>query len=276
MRRGIGCDAPDRRLRSVTMNTPLYVVALVAFALAFLAFEVFLTYSLMIALAFMIIALAAELRVGRRTSSSDVVTDIVFIGVTWLIFVLVGPRPVPVIGVGLRYAMYSGPSASPQLGALVLAGLGVELASTALLWYRLRLSMPRLSRREWEWALRARALGETQWVPVLPGPEAYSAGASRPIADEEFPGDIDYLGLNERQVLFVRNGREVAVPWEELEFSKWFPGPHRLLLKAKDGNRFRGGPWMLGESQGLAIVGHPNCPTDLSRRGRVVLVRPSS
>jgi hypothetical protein len=90
------------------MDVPLYAVALAFFAVLYLAIGVFLVYTILVALVAMYIFLT--LRYGNVSesyphSAGDVSITAIFIGITWAIFVFVGPKnPIPVIGSGFTYA----------------------------------------------------------------------------------------------------------------------------------------------------------------------------
>jgi hypothetical protein len=89
------------------MHVPLYAVALAFFAVLYLAIGVFLIYTILIALIAMFLFLT--LRYGNVSesyphSASDVSITAIFIGITWAIFVFVGPKnPVPFFGNGFTY-----------------------------------------------------------------------------------------------------------------------------------------------------------------------------
>jgi hypothetical protein len=94
------------------VDVPLYVVALLAFAILYLVLGVFLVFALFITLIFLFLYLA--LRYGNLAENypqgfGDVMITIIFIGVTWAIFVLFGPKdPVPFVGSGLTYTAATG------------------------------------------------------------------------------------------------------------------------------------------------------------------------
>jgi len=89
------------------MDVPLYAVALAFFAVLYLAIGVFLVYTILIALIAMFLFLT--LRYGNVSesyphSASDVSITAIFIGITWAIFVFVGPKnPIPFFGNGFTY-----------------------------------------------------------------------------------------------------------------------------------------------------------------------------
>jgi ABC-type Na+ efflux pump permease subunit len=89
------------------MDVPLYAVALAFFAVLYLAIGVFLVYTILIALVAMFMFLT--LRYGNVSesyphSASDVSITAIFIGITWAIFVFVGPKnPIPFFGNGFTY-----------------------------------------------------------------------------------------------------------------------------------------------------------------------------
>ncbi|MCI4321243.1 MAG: hypothetical protein L3K18_09425 [Thermoplasmata archaeon] len=81
------------------MDVPLYAIALIVFALLYLALATVLSIALVIT--FVILYLYLALRHGKMPDNyphgfSDALITAIFIGVTWGIFVLLGPKnPVP-------------------------------------------------------------------------------------------------------------------------------------------------------------------------------------
>jgi hypothetical protein len=142
------------------MNVPVYTVALVAFALLYLAFSVFLLWTLIITFILMATVLAAqatwygradrgsetgpgpsERRPARRAEASkgtlmDGLITAIFIGVTWGIFAYLPPNPAPWAGTGLieRSGVASTLSQTDLAGGIALLGGVVML--TGWLWYR--------------------------------------------------------------------------------------------------------------------------------------------
>jgi hypothetical protein len=96
------------------MDVTLYVVALLAFAILYLVLSIFLVFALIITLLFLFLYLAVRygnLAENYKQGFGDIMTTIIFIGVTWTIFVLFGPKnPVPFVpqsGQGLTYTTAS-------------------------------------------------------------------------------------------------------------------------------------------------------------------------
>jgi len=89
------------------MDVPLYAVALAVFAILYLAVSAFLIWAILVSLIFMFIFLAlryGDVSTDYPHSAADVCITAIFIGVTWGIFVFVGPKnPVPWIGSGFTY-----------------------------------------------------------------------------------------------------------------------------------------------------------------------------
>lgn len=81
------------------MDVPLYAIALLVFALLYLALATVLSVALIIT--FIVLFLYLTLRHGKMPDNyphgfSDALITAIFIGVTWGIFVLLGPKsPVP-------------------------------------------------------------------------------------------------------------------------------------------------------------------------------------
>lgn len=90
------------------MDVPLYAVGLAAFAVLYLAVSAFLIWAILITLIIMFLFLT--LRYGNVAENyphgaADVSITSIFIGITWGIFVFVGPKnPIPVVGDGFSYA----------------------------------------------------------------------------------------------------------------------------------------------------------------------------
>lgn len=89
------------------MDVPLYAVGLTLFAVLYLAIGVFLVWAILVSLIIMFLFLT--LRYGNVSqdyphSAGDVSITAIFIGITWGIFVFVGPKsPIPFIGNGFTY-----------------------------------------------------------------------------------------------------------------------------------------------------------------------------
>jgi hypothetical protein len=101
------------------MDVPVYALALVIFALLYLALSVFLVITLVVALLVVLSYLAmryAKLPEDYPYSKADTAITVIFIGVTWGIFTILGPKnPIPFIGSGLTYAAPSFPLSSVLL-----------------------------------------------------------------------------------------------------------------------------------------------------------------
>jgi hypothetical protein len=89
------------------MDVPLYAIALAIFAVLYLAIGVFLAFTLIITLLILFLYLAVRYRdlpSGYPHSSGDAVVTMIFIGITWSIFIWVADKnPIPFIGSGLVY-----------------------------------------------------------------------------------------------------------------------------------------------------------------------------
>lgn len=89
------------------MDVPLYAVALAVFAVLYLAIGVFLSYSLLITLLILFAYLVVryrELPQNYPYSARDAMTTLIFIGITWSIFIFVSDKnPVPFVGSGFTY-----------------------------------------------------------------------------------------------------------------------------------------------------------------------------
>ncbi|MCI4334588.1 MAG: hypothetical protein L3K04_03035 [Thermoplasmata archaeon] len=113
------------------MDVPLYVIALLTFAILYLVLGVFLVYALFITLIFLFLYLA--IRYGNMSESypqgfGDVMITIIFIGVTWAIFILFGPKsPVPFVGSGLTY------TAATAVPINAVIGIGVVFSIVMLI-----------------------------------------------------------------------------------------------------------------------------------------------
>lgn len=112
------------------MDVPLYALALVVFAVLYLAIGVFLAFALIISLVVMFLYLT--LRYNRMPDDyphglKDTMITTTFIGVTWGIFVFLAPKnPIPFIGSGLTY------TTSIVLPVSALITIGVILALSFL------------------------------------------------------------------------------------------------------------------------------------------------
>ena len=89
------------------MDVPLYAIALAVFAVLYLVMNVFLAFTLVIA--FIVLFLYLAIRYGNVPQNyphtlGDVLITVNFTGVTWGIFVYLGPKnPVPFVGDGLTF-----------------------------------------------------------------------------------------------------------------------------------------------------------------------------
>lgn len=114
------------------MDVPLYALALVLFAVLYLAIGVFLAFTLIITLLVMFSYLA--LRYGKMPDNypsglGDTLITVAFIGVTWGIFTFLAPKnPIPFIGNGLTYTTGVIP-----VGSLLTIGLVLALVFLGLL-----------------------------------------------------------------------------------------------------------------------------------------------
>jgi hypothetical protein len=81
------------------MDVPLYAIALIVFALLYLALSVVLVVAF--AITFVVLYLYLSIRYGKMPDNyphgfADALITAIFIGVTWGIFILLGPKdPVP-------------------------------------------------------------------------------------------------------------------------------------------------------------------------------------
>jgi hypothetical protein len=94
------------------MDVPLYAIGLILFAVLYLAVGVFLGFVLIITLLMMLLYVAV--RYGKLPDNyphgpGDIMITVIFIGVTWGIFVFLGPKnPIPFLptpGQGLTYGV---------------------------------------------------------------------------------------------------------------------------------------------------------------------------
>ncbi len=92
------------------MDVPLYAIGLILFAVLYLAMGIFLGFVLIITL--LVMLLYVGIRYGKLPDNypngpSDIMITVIFIGVTWGIFVFLGPKdPIPFlpsVGQGLTY-----------------------------------------------------------------------------------------------------------------------------------------------------------------------------
>jgi hypothetical protein len=101
------------------MDAYLYVVALAVFGILYLVLGVFLVFALLISLLAIFLYLVlrhSPLPEHYPFTAGDSIITVVFIGVTWGVFTLLGPKdPVPFVGSGLAYS-----TASPFLIDAVL------------------------------------------------------------------------------------------------------------------------------------------------------------
>ena len=171
------------------MNVPVYAAALVAFALLFLVFSAYLSYTLLLSFFAMDGVLGIQLaslrsRVAtassRPTSASegadrwtearkealrDQAISAVFIAVTWGIFSELSTKPPGWIGPGLAPPGAPVPPVAPALLFGSVAAVLAAAAVTAALWYLYALrSAPFLARR-----LDSVLVGSPQPLKVGPG-----------------------------------------------------------------------------------------------------------
>ncbi|MCI4332596.1 MAG: hypothetical protein L3K01_02530 [Thermoplasmata archaeon] len=110
------------------MDVPLYAIALILFALLYLAVSVVLSFTLIITL--VILFLYLTLRHGKMPENyphgfGDALITAIFIGVTWGIFILLGPKsPIPFLPANgnLVYAV------TPPIALNAIVGVGVVIA----------------------------------------------------------------------------------------------------------------------------------------------------
>lgn len=88
------------------MDIPLFGICLLTFAGLYLGLTVFLLWTLVIT----IFVIMAWMAVRWRSVSEnyphglgDTLTLVVLVAITWVLFVILGPKPVPFIGSGLTY-----------------------------------------------------------------------------------------------------------------------------------------------------------------------------
>lgn len=90
------------------MDVPLYAIALIVFGGLYLGLGVFLVYALMLSLFAMYLYLVfryERLPEGYPHGAADSLITTTFIGVTWGIFTLLGPKaPIPFVGNGFVYS----------------------------------------------------------------------------------------------------------------------------------------------------------------------------
>ena len=119
------------------MDVPLYAIALAIFAVLYIAIGVFLAYTLVITLMVMFAYLA--IRHGKLPENyphglGDTLITVIFIGVTWGIFIYLAPKnPVPFIGTGLLYTANATIPLAPIIAislvlSLVFLGIGAFIA----------------------------------------------------------------------------------------------------------------------------------------------------
>ena len=118
------------------MDVPLYAIALAVFAVLYIAVGVFLAYTLVITLLIMFAYLA--IRHGKLPENyphglGDTLITVIFIGVTWGIFIYLAPKPVPFIGNGLLYTPGANIPIAPVIAislilSLVFLGIGAFVA----------------------------------------------------------------------------------------------------------------------------------------------------
>ncbi|MCI4357882.1 MAG: hypothetical protein L3J95_02110 [Thermoplasmata archaeon] len=107
------------------MDVPLYAVGLAVFAVLYLALTAFLIWAILITLIVMFLFLT--LRYGNVAenyphSSADVAITSIFIGITWGIFVFVGPKgPIPFVGNGFSYSQNVAATASTTSAVIAVA-----------------------------------------------------------------------------------------------------------------------------------------------------------
>ncbi len=113
------------------MDVPLYAIGLAVFAVLYLAVSAFLIWAILITLIVMYLFLT--LRYGDVSenyphSGADVSITAIFVGITWGIFVFVGPKnPVPFVGNGFSYATSTAAS-SATVSAVIAVTVGILIA----------------------------------------------------------------------------------------------------------------------------------------------------
>jgi hypothetical protein len=114
------------------MDVPLYAIALVVFAVLYLAIGVFLAFTLIIALVIMFAYLAirwGNVAENYPHSLGDTMITVTFVGVTWGIFVFLAPKnPIPFIGSGF---VYTNATAVP-LASLITIGFVLAIVFLAI------------------------------------------------------------------------------------------------------------------------------------------------
>ncbi|HEV2231761.1 MAG TPA: hypothetical protein VGS18_06210 [Thermoplasmata archaeon] len=109
------------------MDVPLYAVGLAVFAVLYLAVSAFLIWAILITLIVMFLFLT--LRYGNVAenyphSGADVSITAIFIGITWGIFVFVGPKsPIPFVGNGFSYAADTAVSQTTTSAVIAVAAI---------------------------------------------------------------------------------------------------------------------------------------------------------
>lgn len=115
------------------MDVPLYAIALAFFAILYLAIGIFLAYVLLVTLFVMLAYLAVrhgKLPDNYPHSLGDTLITVAFIGVTWLIFVELGPKnPIPWSGSGLTYS----PSTLIPIDSIIEAALIISIIFVIIL-----------------------------------------------------------------------------------------------------------------------------------------------
>jgi hypothetical protein len=110
------------------MDVVLYAIALVLFGVLYLAIGIFLAYTLLFCLLIMLVFLI--IRHGKLPENypfgpREVAQTTIFIGVTWSIFIFLGPKnPLPFVGNGLLYAALP----STEADVLILIAVVVAVA----------------------------------------------------------------------------------------------------------------------------------------------------
>ncbi len=115
------------------MDVPLYAIGLILFAVLYLAMGIFLGFVLVITLLMMLLYIG--IRYGKLPDNyphgpGDIMITVIFIGVTWGIFVFLGPKnPIPFlpsVGQGLTYG-------STQLNVVPYIAISLVLVTIFLL-----------------------------------------------------------------------------------------------------------------------------------------------
>jgi hypothetical protein len=113
------------------MDVPLYALALVAFGILFLVVGMFLVWVLLICLILIFLYLALRyhpLPDSYPFGAGDTLVTAIFVGVTWGIFTLLGPKsPIPLIGSGLTYTSSTAIPYSAIIGITLLLLVGFLL-----------------------------------------------------------------------------------------------------------------------------------------------------